>query len=258
MKTKLLGVIAAGLLVLAGSLTSCNRDENGTGRLQVRIMDAPSPYDFDAIYLDVVRVEAHVDADGGEGEWILLGTAAGVYDMLTLVNGTDVLLANEEIPAGHISQIRLVLGPGNTIVVDGISHPLTIPSGEESGLKINVHEYVGDGTQLTLMLDFDAAHSIVVNASGYKLKPVLRGIVLEHSGSIHGTTTVVAGGSVAVIADMNAGTTYATYTNRATGEFLLRGLPPGTYTVKVYYPDSDRAVVYENIVVSANTVAELN
>lgn len=258
MRTKLIGAVAA-VLLLMGGLSSCHKDES-TGRMQVRIMDAPSPYDFESIYLDVIRVEINVDPDGRrESEWIALSTGAGVYDMLTLVNGTDVLLADEEIPAGQVSQIRLILGTGNTIVVDGVSYPLTIPSGEESGLKINVHEFVGDGAPLMLMLDFDAAHSIVVRGNGeYHLKPVLRGIVLNRTGSIHGTTTVVAGGGVAVIADMNTPAAYATYADRTTGEFMLRGLNPGTYTVKVYYPDSDHAVTFENIAVSANSVTELH
>jgi hypothetical protein len=255
MKTKLLSAVAAGLLVIT-AFSSCQKEKE-TGRMQVRIMDAPSPYDYESIYLDIVRVEVHVEGEENHDEWIQLSTGAGVYDMLTLVNGTDVLLCDEEIPAGNVSQIRLILGPGNTIVVDGVSHPLTIPSGEESGLKINVHEYVGDGEPLLLMLDFDAAHSINMQGNGgYHLKPVLRGIVLNRTGSIHGTT-VVAGAGIAVVADMNTAQAYTTYADRTTGEFMLRGLNPGTYSVKVYYPDSDRAVVFDNVVVSANTVTEL-
>jgi hypothetical protein len=258
MNTKLFSVVAAVLLVLTATITSCHRNEGGTGRLHVRMMDAPSPYDYDAIYLDVLGVEVNVSPDGGSEKWISLPTGAGIYDMLTLVNGTDLLLADEDIPAGKIQEVRLILGDGNTIIVDGISHELVVPSSASSGLKIKVDEIIGNGSDLTLMLDFDAAHSIVRQGhGGYHLNPVIRGIILERTGSIHGTTTVVAGGSVAVIADMNVTATYSTYTDRTSGEFLLRGLPPGTYTVKIYYPDSDRAVVFENIVVSANSVTEL-
>lgn len=258
MKTKLFSVVVAVLIGLAATTTSCNRSEAGTGRLHVKMMDAPSPFDYDAIYLDVIGVEVKVTPDGGDEKWISLSTGAGVYNMLTLVNGTDILLANEEIPSGRIQEIRLILGDGNTIVVQGVSHELVVPSSATSGLKIKVDEVIGNGSDLTLMLDFDAAHSINEQGNGgYHLKPVIRGIILEHHGSIHGTTTVVPGGSVAVIADMNGITTYSTYTDRTNGEFLLRGLPPGTYTVSVYYPDSERAVVFENIIVTANKVTEL-
>jgi hypothetical protein len=257
MRTKLFNVVAVLVVLLAG-MTSCNRDKGGVGHLTMRMMDGPSPYDYDAIYLDVLGVEVNVLPDGGDEKWISTNAGAGVYDMLTLVNGTDVLLVNEDIPAGRIQEVRLILGDGNTIVVDGVSHELVVPSSATSGLKIKVDEVVGDGSTLTLMLDFDAAHSINVQGNGgYHLKPVIRGIILERTGSIHGTTTVVAGGSVAVIADMNVTSTYTTYADRTNGEFLLRGLSPGTYTVRVYYPDSDRAVVFENIVVTANSVTEL-
>lgn len=257
MNTKLLSVVAAGLLVM-GAMSSCHKDD-GTGRMQVRIMDAPSPYAFDNIYLDVVGVEIHVTPEHGDAGWIQMQTGAGVYDMLTLVNGEDVLLADEEIPSGKVSQIRLILGPGNTIVVDGVSHPLTIPSGQESGLKININESIDEGEHLTLMLDFDAAHSINVqgHGNGYHLKPVLRGVLLERTGSIHGIATVTPGGGIAVIANMNATVAYSTYADRTSGEFLLRGLNPGTYQVRVYPADSDRAIVYENVVVTANSVTEL-
>jgi hypothetical protein len=258
MKTGVCSALAMVLIGFATVTTSCNRSEGGTGRLHVKMMDAPSPYDYDAIYLDVIGVEVNVSPDGGSKKWISLATGAGVYDMLTLVNGSEVILANEEIPAGKIQEVRLILGDGNTIVVQGVSHELVVPSSASSGLKIKVDEIIGNGSDLTLMLDFDAAHSINKQGNGgYHLKPVIRGMILEHRGSIHGTTTVTPGGSVAVIADMNVTSTYTTYTDRTTGEFLLRGLLPGTYTVRVYYPDSDHAVVFENIVVSANTVTEL-
>lgn len=255
MKTKaMLMVLAVGAVLMTG-ITSCNRDKH-TGHLQIRMMDAPSPYNYDAVYLDVIGVEVNVDKESGDPEWISLHSGAGVYNLLTLVNGAEVVLGNEEIPAGRIEQVRLILGSGNTIVVDGRSHPLTVPSGSESGLKINVHQDLKADGDFSLMLDFDAAHSIHVTGNGeYQLKPVIRGFILQERGSIHGVVAPVTG--VAIIAD-NGSATFTTYADASTGHFLLRGLTPGTYTVMVYLPDSDRAIVYENIIVTANVVTELN
>ncbi len=257
MKKYVIAVLAAAVIAGAGGVISCNKDGNGMGRLQVKLMDAPSPYNFDAIYLDVIGVDVNVEPDHGDGGWIHLTTGVGVYNIMTLVNGSDVVLANEEIPEGRITQIRLILGDGNTIVVDGNSQHLVIPSGSESGLKINIHEAVGEGEVLTLMLDFDAAHSIKRQGhGGYHLQPVMRGVILERTGSVHGTVTV-SSGHVAVIAS-GGGVDYSTYVDGETNQFLLRGLPPGMYTVYIYYPDSDHAVVFENIRVTPNTVTELN
>ncbi len=55
----------------------------------------------------------------------------------------------------------------------GVSKPLTIPSGSESGLKIKVNKEL-NATLNTLIIDFDAALSINKEADGYKLRPVLK------------------------------------------------------------------------------------
>jgi len=255
MKKYLIAVLLGAVGIFAGSMTSCNRD-NGMGRLQVKLMDAPSPYDFDAIYLDVTGVEVNIESEGAEGKWFVLSTGAGVYNIMSLVNGSDVLLANAELPAGQLKQVRLILGDGNTIIVEGISHRLVIPSGDESGLKINVNETIGEGDELTLMLDFDAAHSINVQGNGgYHLKPVLRGVILERTGSIHAIVAPVDG-SVAVFAS-NGTTSFSTYAEPETDQFLLRGLPPGTYSVSIVYPGSDQAIIFENLTVTAGVVTEL-
>ena len=71
-------------------------------------------------------------------------------------------------------QLRLVLGNNNNIVVDGETHPLTIPSGAQSGLKIKVHKKLNK-TLEDLVVDFDAGLSVHQEGTGdYKLRPVLR------------------------------------------------------------------------------------
>ncbi|MGB3090332.1 MAG: DUF4382 domain-containing protein, partial [Chitinophagaceae bacterium] len=67
-----------------------------------------------------------------------------------------------------------VLGANNTIKVAGITYPLTIPSGSESGLKIKVNKRL-NGSLDSLLIDFDAALSIHQTGVGtYQLKPVLK------------------------------------------------------------------------------------
>ncbi len=259
MKTKLFCAIAATMFLLVSGMTSCKKDE-GTARMQVRMMDAPAEFNFDAIFLDVVGVEVKMEtAEHEDGEWISLQTGAGVYNIMTLVNGTDVLLSDEEVPAGRLKEVRLILSDHNTIVVGGISYPLIVPSGAESGLKIKMDEDVRDGATISLMLDFDAAHSINVQGSGtFQLKPVLHGVILQRTGSIHGNVTAT-NGAVAIVAtaSMDASMEYTTYADRSSGEFLLRGVAPGTYTVEVYYPGLERPTIYTDVVVSANAVTEV-
>lgn len=256
-RTNFLKTILLGAIVLTG-FGACNRD-NQTGHLQMRMLDAPSPFAYDAVYLDVRGVEVNVDEECCEPKWVSMHSGAGVYNMLTLVNGVDVILVNEDLPAGRIEQVRLILGEGNTIIVDGISYPLTIPSGSESGLKINVHQDLPAEGNMTLMLDFDAAHSILKTGNGeYKLKPVIRGFIAEERGSIHGTV-VTARPGIAVFVDRSDATiTASTYANASDGQFLVRGLTPGTYIVSIYYPESDIPVRIEGVVVTANVTTEID
>ena len=86
----------------------------------------------------------------------------------------DTLLAVGTVPTNVLHEIRFVLGSNNSIVVNGINYPLTIPSGSESGLKIKVHKQL-NGTLDSLLIDFDANLSIHQTGQGnYMLKPVLK------------------------------------------------------------------------------------
>lgn len=169
MKTKHLML---GLLLFSGIATifSCSKENNaGTSNLQVRLTDAPAAYDKVNVDIKEVRVNFRDDSTG----WISLNTNAGVYNLLALQNGVDTLLATGTVQAGIVKEIRLILGTDNTIVVSGISYPLTIPSGSESGLKIKVGKKLNASLD-SIVVDFDAALSVKEEAGGYKLRPVLR------------------------------------------------------------------------------------
>jgi hypothetical protein len=160
------------LLLLAGTITffSCKKD-NSSGNSNLRVMLTDAPAAFDEVNVDIkeVRVNLRNDSAG----WISLNTNAHVYNLLKLQNGVDTLLATGTVQAGIVQELRLILGTNNTVVVGGVSYPLTIPSGGESGLKIKVGKNISAGLD-SLIVDFDAALSIKQEPSGYKLRPVLK------------------------------------------------------------------------------------
>ena len=96
-------------------------------------------------------------------------------------------LGQTELPAGHYTQMRLVLGttvppdsPEGTTLANAIKPTggdeteLTAPSGEESGLKMKVDIDVPADTVSHFAIDFDACRSFVKTGSGQiLLKPVL-------------------------------------------------------------------------------------
>src|ERR1041385_5882294 len=189
MKTKFFAML---MMLLSVTVITCRKDNNGgagTGPVFVRMMDAPSPYNFEKVWIDVKRVEVNIsNPSTGESSWVTLQTNAGIYSLLDLLNGRDTLLANGIVAAGELEQLRFVLGTENHVMVDGITYPLDVPSGSTSGLKVNVHQVVAANRPLMLYIDFDAAQSIVVNGNGtFSLKPVLHEFVLSETGIVSGS-----------------------------------------------------------------------
>lgn len=173
MRKVFLSVLSASLIAVI-ALVACQKESNnnngGSTTLKVRLTDAPIAADSVNVDIRQVRVNFRQDSTG----WVDLTTNAGIYDLLGLQNGVDTLLATGTIPSNSVQEIRLVLGTANTIVVNGVSYPLTIPSGSESGLKIKVNKQL-NGPLDSLLIDFDAALSIHQVGNGdYKLKPVLK------------------------------------------------------------------------------------
>jgi hypothetical protein len=163
-------VLFAAILTVV--LVACQKDssENGT-TLRVRLTD--NPVNAEEVNIDIQQVSVKFREDSING-WKNLDTHAGVYNLLGLQNGVDTLLAVGVIPTDTLKEIRLILGPNNSIRVNGIDYLLTIPSGAESGLKIKVNKKL-NGTLDSLLIDFDAALSIHQTGNGnYQLKPVLK------------------------------------------------------------------------------------
>jgi len=227
---------------------------NGSNaRASMRVMLTDDPADYDQVNIDVQSVEINSD----NGGWITLNTFSDMYNLLDLTNGIDTLIANDSLPAGMISQIRLNLGPNNTIMVNGVVHPLDVPSGNTSGLKINVHQTLVAGGNYTLLLDFDAGHSIVEQGNGeYKLKPVIHGQLVTSivtDGTITGV--VMPPASNAFVSATNATDSTSTYINALTGQYSLQNLTPGTYTIAISTnaPYNDTTFTY-NVAAGPNAI----
>lgn len=215
----------AGFLLLSIFWLACSED-NQTAKLEVRLTDAPG--DYEEVNIDIQSVEIN-SSDGNSG-WTTLDVESGVYNILELTNGLDTLLATAELPAGRISQIRLILGNENSVKVNGETKPLSTPSAQQSGLKLNLNATLTEGITYTITLDFDAARSIVAKGNGtYSLKPVIRAIETSTSGAIKGTVTPLEA-APAVFAILGTDTVATAYTDDA-GKFILRSLPAGSYTV---------------------------
>ncbi len=169
--------IALSLFILSAFsvivFVACSKDSSDQRSTTVKVRLTDNPVNAQEVNVDIQQVRVKFAEDSING-WATLDTHAGIYNLLGLQNGVDTLLAVGVIPTNVVKEIRFVLGSNNTIKVAGITYPLTIPSGSESGLKIKVNKKL-NGTLDSLLIDFDAALSIHQTGAGaYQLKPVLK------------------------------------------------------------------------------------
>jgi hypothetical protein len=243
------------LLALVAAFTACHKNDSETpmttnGTLKVRLTDAPAVYD--SVKIEIVGVEVHSDQTG----WIAMNVPTpGIYDLLQYSNGLDTLIATTTLPAGNVSQIRLLLGTNNSVTKNGVTYPLTIPSGSESGLKLQIHQEIVGGVTTIILLDFDAGRSIVEQGNGsFHLKPVLRTVVQGIDGAIHGT---IDPAFAAMAYAINGADTFTGSIALPSGEFLISGVPAGNYTVCIYPAAVYSDTCISNVNVTVNAVTEM-
>lgn len=235
---KTIGIVS--LLLLFG-VASCKK-EAGPTKVSFRLTDAPGQYDN--VYVDIQDIKIH----SNNGGWTSPTTFnAGVYDLIELNNGLDTFLCDVEIPAGEVSQIRLILGNNNSVVVDGVSQPLSTPSGKESGVKLNIHEDFAAGASYTVWLDFDAGRSVVDKGNGgYSLKPVIRAYSDLTDGRLKGIVEPMAADPVVYAIQ---GTDTLSAIPNSDGFFMFCGLG-GSYDVSVVPNDT----TYQTTVINGVSV----
>ena len=235
------------------TINACKKDSTATASTStynIRMTDGPGPYN--AVYIDLQAVEI----TGADGKAVMLNVNPGIYNLLNFSNGVDTLIATGGLSVSSVEQIRLILGTRNTIVVNNVSYPLSTPSAEQSGLKLQVHHTLQAGVEYSVLLDFDANKSIVEEGNGtYKLKPVIRTIEAAISGSIKGTITPV--GTVAFVTATSASASTFTSSVTSTGNFMLKGLPAGIYSVTVTPALPLSPVTKTNITVTTGVTADL-
>jgi hypothetical protein len=233
--------------------TTCSDEK--TAKLQVWLTDAPG--DYQEVNVDIQSVEINAGETADSKGWKSLNVNKGVYNLLELTNGLDTLLAEMEIPAGTISQIRLQLGNENSVKINNEIFELSTPSAQQSGLKLQVHETLAEGITYKILLDFDVARSIIETGSGkYKLKPVIRTITKAENGAVKGIVEPKES-TPAIYAINGLDTLGTTFADSASGNFLLGGLPAGTYKFVFVPATGFQTTEKTNVSVQTGNVTDL-
>ena len=226
-------LIIALLLVAAVGFTACSEDDSNEpsnmATLAISLTDAPADYDA----VNITFAEVAVSMEGG---WIVLSGAPQTINLLEWNNGKSIEIGRGDIEPGKITQIRLMVTDAE-VIVDGETHSVTIPSGDQTGLKLITNFDVAAGVTYELVVDFDAHQSIVTtgpphNPNGYKLKPTLRVVEKAVTGSISGTVSNFDDAPLAIALQGGIEVT-STPVDQTDGSFRLSYLDPGTYDILI-------------------------
>lgn len=251
------------LLFIILFVFSCKKEDGFNesipeGQQRVRIRLSDNPVSFDAVNVDILRVEVLVLPDscrGGDGDdddgpgrggchydndhdddgdrhcavWDTLDIRPGIYNLLDLSNGVDTLLASGFTVEGRIKKIRLTLGSQNSVAADSVSYPLSLWN-NHNRVTINIRgediEEITPG-DLQLWLDFDAGRSIVrVSNNRFILKPYLRIWLPAQTASIKGK--VIPEEAEAIVSAIANGDTLIAIPDNDDGRFKIRGLRGST------------------------------
>ena len=234
---KKLSLAILALTAAVFMFTACKKDEPKGGTFKVRMTDAPA--DYEALNMTLLSVEAYHEDNG----WVTLEGDAKTFNVLSLTNGEETTIAYDtEANAGVYTMLRLRFGDENSLqyqqqtTLGGVATAtasLTWNGAREVIVPINVE--VSSNVGVDLLLDFNVAESIVEASSAFIIAPAIEVMTNANSG-IEGKIT---SSTNALVKASNSEDEAYTYID-ANGNFLLRGLAEGTYTVTIISSAKDR------------------
>lgn len=242
-------------LLIAALFIGCSDDSTGpaseNGSIKMYLVDSPSS--FDSVIVFVSRVEVHRSGYDSTSGWYVINNTLRSFDLLQLRNGASVVLGDSILASGNYTQIRLILADGNYVIDNGVKHDLTVPSGSQTGIKLNHGFTIEPNTLYELMLDFNVDKSIHITGNGkYMLKPVIRCMSMITSGTISGQVLPLDAQSVVfTIVGLDTVTTYPD----TLGFFKLMALLQGTYNVEI---DPLNPAYKDTVITGVNVLANQN
>ena len=263
------GLAAAALAFMLSACGGGGAGTSGTGTLQMSLTDAPAcGYDHVYVTISQLSVNQSGSAQDSDAGWVEIPVTAQRIDLLSLQNGVMTTLGATPLAAGKYTQMRLLLAdnasagagqpiPNAVVPTGGSETALKTPSGQQSGLKMNVDIDIAADKLADFVIDFNACKSVVrAGASGnILLKPVLAVTPVFVTG-VQGTVDAsIANGDTTVALEQAGVVVKATTPDAPTTKFLLP-VAPGSYDLVVTSKGHATAVV-TSVVVSADTVTTL-
>lgn len=214
MKTTTFINLAGTFLTTAALLAGCGDAGSGagTGKLTLGVTDAPVD-NAEHVYIQFhgielqgggTRTTLYYCQDAADASKTVMSSATCTtpaapkqIDLLALNGGlSDTLLDGYVLPAGDYSWIRLMVDTdaihdSYIVAMGGTAYELTIPSGSETGLKLNRGFTIPTNGSANFTIDFDLRKSVNLTGTGeYMLRPTLRLADNTLVGAIAGSVAV--------------------------------------------------------------------
>jgi hypothetical protein len=219
-------------VILTMLVTACGNSNTSFGTLSLKLTDAPVD-GAEHVYIQFRGIEIQGDngtritinycQDPANATQTIVSlsdcttpAAPKKIDLLALSNGlAEEILNGYTLPAGYYNNLRLLVDTAGVedsyIVIAGVKHELTIPSGSQTGLKLNRNLTILAGGSADFTIDFDLRKSVhLTGNNSYILRPTLRIADNTLAGSITGTVnalSVVPGCTPAIYVFMGANVT---------------------------------------------------
>jgi hypothetical protein len=256
MKKNLRSLMTGSFAVAAAAfaIIACQKGDvqhNETTALKVYLTDHPA--DYDQVLVNITTVEAKIDTGKATckddrhgrrpeafdhhgddhrsrkdafGFWQTLSFKPGSYDLLTLRNGVDTLLATGTV-TGTIRKIRMGVS-SVTVVKNGVSYPVVMAPDLQNFIYVHVHskELDKSADSSKVWVDFDVSRSIVEQNGQFYLRPVLKPFNDRHFGGLEGSVTPA---DARVVVTAYGSTDTATAIPDKRGNYCIRGLDGGNY-----------------------------
>jgi hypothetical protein len=274
--TAAVGVAAVLFIFACNKNNSSNSNSNippGKSQMSIYMMD--DPIAFTKVLIDIRQVAVEIDTaskqtDADEDDewddnywgrhrdndnksvlWDTLNITPGVYNLMDLRNGTDTLLATGNYPTGKVLKVRITLGSDNTVYTDSTTfYPLEV-FGPNPYFTVNVRRENVDviaSNDFKLWLDFNLARSIFFWNGTFLLSPYVVAFNDVTYAKLEGQV-LPDGAANLVMAWSGTDTLYAI--PNWNGNYQIRGVPAGTYSINFKGHNGYQDTTISNIVVDS-------
>jgi hypothetical protein len=175
--------VLISILFIAFFLNGCLGTDEEQNTVSLRVIDSSysgvakeltlDTEDYSAVNVSIIRIEL----TGDDTVIVLIDyeTDPLLINLLDLGSAGTLLVDAAEIPLGTYNKIRMILdapeeqnqapvNPASLLTVEGdvTEYPIFIPSGSQTGLKINLNPHIElvDGSSFEIVFDFNSENTI--------------------------------------------------------------------------------------------------